>query len=181
MVDAQLHLIISSELCQVRFLSAAVRAVLGELSYPSERISAVELCLVEAVNNVIEHAYREEAGHSVALRIQASAARVEVVVSDAGISMPEESLAHARARQRELAGQESLSLAEVELDSIAEGGYGLGLIIELMDQVTYHRDNGRNFLTMSLQVDLDQAAGESVGAASPPAPEPAVPIPPTSS
>jgi serine/threonine-protein kinase RsbW len=154
--EASIHLAISSELCQVKFLGAAVRAVLGELSYPEERASVIELCLVEAVNNVIEHAYRDEPGRPVGVRITANASHIEVVVSDIGGTMPAGELD--RARHRMAAAEDPATL---ELSEVAEGGYGLGLILQLMDHVAYHHDAtlGRNFLTMSLQLVPAEAAG----------------------
>jgi serine/threonine-protein kinase RsbW len=169
---ARLQLSISSELSQVRFLGAAVRALLAELCCSEERIGAVELCLVEAVNNVIEHAYREEPGHPVGVELLAEGARLTVALADEGTPMPEGTLerareARARQQREELAAAsaapgdgEAADPAEpaLGLEAIAEGGYGLGLILELMEQVTYRRDGGRNILTMTVGLGEDAAA-----------------------
>lgn len=167
-----MQLSIPSELGQVRFLGVSVRALLAELACPAEQLAAVELCLVEAVNNVIEHAYREAPGHAVDVSVTADTEQISLTVSDAGSAMPEGALERAR-EARQLAAREeaeeaeaarrgepspsasisgSTSLAEIELAALAEGGYGLGLITELMDLVTYRREGGRNVLTMTMQL-----------------------------
>ena len=48
----------------------------------------VELCVVEAVNNVIKHAYAEEAWHEVSVTVGLRDDRTEFRVCDRGSTMP---------------------------------------------------------------------------------------------
>lgn len=130
-------------------VSAALRAILTELECPADQITTTELCVVEAINNVIEHAYREQGGHSVALRISAARGLLELAVSDRGAAMPEGTLERAR---RFLQDQQRAPDAALEVADLAEGGYGLSLILQVMDEVSYQRLGDENRLTMSMRV-----------------------------
>ena len=163
MAQARQKLLISSELEQVRFLGAAVRAVLANLRYPEEQAASIELCLIEAVNNVIEHGYRREPQHFVEVALCADAEAIELTVRDSGLAMPEGALERAREKEAvldraaELGGPGGLGETEcpgdaLELDSVAEGGYGLRLITQVMNEVDYRRDGGHNLLTMKMRL-----------------------------
>jgi serine/threonine-protein kinase RsbW len=141
MVPSRVWISIPSSLDAVRLLAAAVRGVLGELGFDAERASTTELCVVEAVNNAIEHAYASEAGHRVDVELTIDGERVDVAVIDDGRSIPAGVL-------------ESASLGDerdvvTERDELPEGGWGLGLIVQLMSGVRYRRADDRNVLTMS--------------------------------
>ena len=157
MAQARQKLSISSELEQVRFLGVAVRAVLANLGYPEEQAASIELCLIEAVNNVIEHGYRREPRHFVEVALCADAEAIELTVRDSGLAMPEGALERAREKEAvldraaELGGLGGLGDA-LELDSVAEGGYGLRLITQVMNEVDYRRDGGHNLLTMKMRL-----------------------------
>lgn len=147
------ELAIPSELAAVRFAGAALRGVLGEAGWTPDQISSVELCLVEAINNAIEHAYQERAGHQVRVAMKLTAAVLELTVVDRGVAMPPEVLGGVRAA---LAAREP---ADAEAPSeLAEGGYGLSLILQLMDEVTYRCEDGENRLAMSLRRPAEAAA-----------------------
>jgi serine/threonine-protein kinase RsbW len=152
MSDGKIQLSIPSELTHVRLIGAAVRSVLSELRCGEDKIAEVELCVVEAINNAIEHAYREERGHTVDLEIVAQGGELEMSVSDAGIAMPAGTLERARA-----AAAARDEAAAMDVPELAEGGYGLGLIQQLMDRVRYVRDGEKNTLTMSLRLVHDSS------------------------
>lgn len=150
------ELAIPSELAAVRFAGAALRGVLGEAGWTPDQISSVELCLVEAINNAIEHAYQERAGHRVWVAMKLTAAALELTVVDRGVAMPPEVLGGVRAA---LAARE---LADAEAPGeLAEGGYGLSLIVQLMDEVTYRCEDGENRLAMSLRRPAAPSAAAS--------------------
>ncbi len=179
-----MQLAIPSELGQVRFLGLAVRSLLVELCYPEDDVASIELCLVEAVNNAIEHAYLEEAGYLVEVAVSAEdgggggggARTLELVVRDRGRSIPEEILARARAEaeaerkgQGELDGShgfdggDALGSLELEVSALAEGGYGLRLIHQVMDEVGYRRDGEHNAMTMKKTIAAALNATKATG------------------
>jgi len=142
-VTRALLLSTESRLENVALVGAAVTGVCDALGLPGEVRAEVELCVVEAVNNAIEHAYRGEAGHVVEVSIAADAARLVIEVSDRGEPMPAGRLEAARA---------ALALPEdpepPSLESLVDGGRGLAILLGAMDEVRYERAGGRNVLTM---------------------------------
>lgn len=48
-----------------------VRAVCGNLGYPDLAMAEIELCVVEAFANAVEHGYSGEPGHEVVVRVSA--------------------------------------------------------------------------------------------------------------
>jgi serine/threonine-protein kinase RsbW len=159
-----MQLSIPSELAQVRYLGLAVRALLAELSCPEEQAASIELCLIEAVNNVIEHAYREEPGHLVEVSVCADAEAIELAVRDDGAVMPDGVIERARAREAELDAAADPSGAPLALEAVAEGGYGLRLITQLMSEVAYRRDGDRNTLTLTMKLGGPQPTARVAGA-----------------
>lgn len=142
-----LQLAIPSELTAVRFAGAALRGVLGEAGWALDQVSSIELCMVEAINNAIEHAYRERSGHQVWVTLALTAGALELTVVDRGVAMPAEVLDKIRA------SVSARDVEEVELGAVselAEGGYGLSLILQIMDEVSYRSDHGENRLAMVL-------------------------------
>lgn len=98
----------------------------------------MELCVVEAMNNAIRHAYRGEAGHRVAVSLALHPDRLEFTVSDSGVPIPAAELAKLR---REASGAETFSS-----DELLENGMGLLIMLEVMDQVDYDSRGGVNTL-----------------------------------
>lgn len=96
----------------------------------------LELCVVEAVTNVIRHAYGGLPAHQMEVTIEVAADRISYQVSDTGKSHP-----HFAQPGSVFDWQTS--------DQVPEGGMGLAIIWELMDEVQYHSENGRNVLTMT--------------------------------
>lgn len=123
---------IDSCLPQVRLLSGALRGVAQEVGISSENMSQLDLIMVEAVNNVIEHAYQMEPGHQVRVRLLYSPLRSELVVSDTGRTMPAE--VHS--------GNHDIQ----DPFALPEGGWGLSLIQAMADSFHYVTDEQGNHL-----------------------------------
>lgn len=135
---------IPSELGAVRLLGAALQSVLRELDCDAELASRVELCVVEGVNNAIEHAYDLQPGHRIEVELAVERDQLHLEIADQGRLMPESAMARARAAA---AGD-----AEPTIDdpmALAEGGYGLRLIVSMMDAVSYRQVDDRNVLAMT--------------------------------
>ena len=76
----------------MRLVGAALPGVLTDLGCGEEQLVTIELCAVEAINNVIEHAYKEQAGHQVRVQLAVRERRLELTVSDDGAAMPDGAL-----------------------------------------------------------------------------------------
>ena len=98
----------------------------------------VELCAVEAVNNVIRHSYHGQAGHPVDVAIQSWPGRLRIDVLDRGSAMPSEELQHELDRDYE----------PTDRNSLPEHGLGIPIINAVMDEVSYGSTKDRNRLSL---------------------------------
>jgi len=145
MTASQISIAIPAELQQVRVAAAALRGVLRAFDCDDDQASLIELAVVEAVNNAIEHAYAGVPDGRVELQLEISHGALHICVTDTGRAMPAEALARARAGLGEAAGEPR------------EGGYGLGLILEVMSDVGYRTEHDLNTLKMSITLNRSPA------------------------
>jgi serine/threonine-protein kinase RsbW len=141
---------IESRLENVRLLRAAVRGLGDEAALSSQSIGSLELCVAEAVDNCIEHAYAGQDGHGIRVRWVQDGSKIAIYVYDEGRSMDP---AH-------LVAQAIPSLLEVDPanpDSLGPRGRGLLFIHRIMSEVSYDREGGYNRLHMLFDPDRSHA------------------------
>jgi len=136
---SSISLSIDSDLDKVSLLARAVRALCEDLLEPDEQ-DAVELSLVEAINNVIKHGYQGERGKDVQVAVGLQADQVVIDIIDHAPPMAPEVLENASA--------DPFAFDETDLAEIPEGGMGLALIRMNMDEVEYVSNNSENRLRM---------------------------------
>ena len=111
-------------------LGAVVGAVLQRVDDIQERdilTYNIELALHETCTNIVEHAYAETGGRiGIALAVEENPRRLVVEVQDTGRSF------------------DMSTLRQPDLDEPQLSGYGLFLVHNLVDQVTYHPAAGHN-------------------------------------
>lgn len=145
MHSGTLTLRIDSCLDHVFMVGLSVRAICAAVPLEESASDAVELCVVEAVNNAIEHAYGGSPGHAVEIELTLDRAVLCIVVRDRGRSMD---WAAACARADAYAA-----------DQLAEGGRGLFIMRSLMDALSYHSAGGCNALRMVKRLQIAEVAG----------------------
>lgn len=138
-----IELAIDSDLSQVSLVAVAVHRVCLHLGLSEKSAGEVELCVAEAVTNAIRHAYRGAPGSRVMVALTAAREHILVDVCDRGTVMP------AQYQQRVMHGANEADVQFPDRKSIPEGGRGLQIIRELMDQVSYSSDGLLNHLTMT--------------------------------
>ena len=134
-----LRLEIDSKLTNTTLVAMAVRGLCSMTTLSPVEINRLELCLVEVVNNAIEHAYDNQAGHPVEVTVEMMKESMTLVVSDQGHVMPRETL--------EIENQ-----PQIDPDSPQSwlcSGRGLHIVKNLMDTVEYSSDQGKNSLRMT--------------------------------
>lgn len=107
----------------------------------------MELCAVEAVTNSIRHAYRNQPGNEVSVTLLIRDNRLEVEVADSGLAM----LATQIARLSE--GSSVLGFDPTDRASLPEGGMGLQIMHEVMDEVSYRSNGQMNLLRLTRVLD----------------------------
>jgi serine/threonine-protein kinase RsbW len=137
MTTPKLWMAIPANIQLVYLPAAALQGILRALACEEGQAALIELCVVEAVNNAIKHAYAQDPSGLVELRLDVRDDTLEIVIADAGRTMPAGLLDRARARLDEPPGE------------CREGGYGLGIILSVMSEVGYRTDGNVNLLTMT--------------------------------
>ncbi|MBX3026121.1 ATP-binding protein [bacterium] len=133
-------LAIASSLDDVFLVGAALHGIAVEAGLDEWRAAQVELAVVEGVNNAIEHAYAGRPDERVEVRVGVSSGRLTIEIADCGIAMAWDDACAAAA-------------ARLSADPLADGGRGLLIIREVMDEVGYRSDAGRNVLRLTKRID----------------------------
>lgn len=114
-----------------------LHAFCNEHQIDESQVGLLELILVEAINNVIEHAYANQAGNDIEVAFNIKDQNIIMHVSDQGTAVP----AHLRDGDKMPDSQQ-----------LPEGGWGLGLINALADDVSFSSDEGMNTVTLTKQL-----------------------------
>ena len=130
-----IRLIIDSKLENVSLVGSAVRGIANTLCIDSTTSYQLELCIVEAVNNDIKHAYHCQAGHSVEIDVLLYPDRLTFKIYNRGESMNPAKIA-------------PFSFDPSNAENLPEGGMGVYILHALMDEVHYKTINGQNVLTL---------------------------------
>jgi len=129
----RVSLCIESLVENVFLVGAVVRGICAHTPLAPDEIADVELCLVEAVNNSIIHAYGSRPGNKVCVDISLDSEAVKFRIRDTGKTM-----------------QDARNMTNPACpDEKSPGGRGLFIIKSLMHQVEYKRNNDENVLTMT--------------------------------
>ena len=137
---------IDSDLGNVSLVAVAVNRICAQLGLDEMSAGQVELCIAEAATNAIRHAYHDEPGHTVAIALTASPNQLHIEVSDSGTPMPAEQ------EHRLVHGTRGWEVPATDRSSLPEGGRGLQIIHDLMDEVSYVRAGNLNRLMMTKQL-----------------------------
>lgn len=129
-----LHLSIDSRLSDVALVGHAVRGVCACSPLSADTYNEMEVCVVEALNNAITHAYRRQHGFRVETAITLHPDRISFEVSDFGTSIVD-------------FAPRTLEFDPEDIGSLPENGMGLFIIETIMDEVNYSSENGRNTLS----------------------------------
>ncbi len=130
-----LKLIIDSNIKDVFLIGLAINKICSEIPLSEIDSYHLEVCVVEACNNAIEHAYDYKPGNDVEVVVKIYLDRIEFKISDCGKSMQGEPVS-------------SLDFDPRDREHLPEGSMGFPIIKSLMDKVDYESRNGKNILTL---------------------------------
>ena len=125
------------------FLSYVCNRLARRGGVPQDVAHRVVSAFVEAFNNAAIHAYRDMPPGQVDVEMEVHEYTLRVKVTDTGRSF------------------EPAHVPEPDLDALPEGGLGLFIIRNFMDDVRYDRVADRNVLTM--EKTFEPSIGESAG------------------
>lgn len=95
----------------------------------------LELILVEALNNVVEHAYEESPDGKILIELEKVDTGTVMKITDTGLAAPGSLMIEGSARPNE--------------NKLPEGGWGLYLIQALADTIEYFRYPDHNILVLT--------------------------------
>jgi anti-sigma regulatory factor (Ser/Thr protein kinase) len=126
---------------ELRRLGARVRAFAEGHALSAGATDALGLALEEVVTNVISYAFDDtgQTRHEIHVRLARDPGAVTVTVTDDGRPFDPTAVEIDRSAS---------SLEEVE-----PGGWGIRLVRQLMNDVRYHRQDGRNYLELVLYTE----------------------------
>lgn len=136
MYERFIKLIIESKIDSVALLSRAIRAICSTVLNDEIMLYNVELCLVEAITNVINHAYHRKPGNFVEVSVTIDDYHVNFQIIDSGDKAPIPP------------PKKELGFNANDLSTWPEYGMGLFLIYQIMDEVTFGEQEGKNILTL---------------------------------
>ena len=132
---------IDSELANTTLVAMAVRGLCAMTTLSPVEVNRVELCVVEIVNNAIEHAYGHEKGHKVEVGVNLLQSSLLLTISDWGEPMDESKL-----------GAKDFPVDPDDPSAWLCSGRGLPIVQSLMDKVEYQSVGNKNSFIMSKQV-----------------------------
>jgi serine/threonine-protein kinase RsbW len=109
--------------------------------------SRVEVAVVEAVNNAVEHAYGSKPGNQVVVDIELGETSVVFRVQDRGQSIPSDKF---RPREEPLFDPDDYS-------TLPERGMGLFIMRQVMDEISYQSTDEGNELRLEKDFSVDTA------------------------
>lgn len=127
----------------VAIVSKGICTMIQSCYDAEELLGAIELSFVEVANNVVEHAYRNEKNHGIEYELELSGGEVALTIIDSGSPMPAENMA------KEIDWD---SLDKDDSASWETSGRGIQIVKDLMDEVSYWSDSGRNYFKMVKRV-----------------------------
>ena len=141
---SSIDLFIDSDLNKVVQIALAIRGLCtGLLS--DDALDAVELSVVEAINNVIEHGYQGRSGQGIRVLVGLHKDQVVIEIVDQAPPM-EAGLLNQPTEDR-------FAFDVTNIADIPEGGMGLALIQMNMDEVKYTSTPGENRLRMVKRIE----------------------------
>lgn len=147
----KIQFVIDSDLANVSLVGMAVNKICSQIPLSDIESCSVELCVVEAVNNSIIHAYGRRGGQSVAVSLVLYSDRLVIEICDEGSPMEQDVLHR----------EDPLYVDPDDIGTIPEGGRGIAIIREIMDSVDYRTEAGRNYLRLMKKTDRREQGRDS--------------------
>lgn len=126
---------ITSDYGNVIEVNQQIREYLAGENLEEHLCNAVEICLTEALNNVIKHSYGGDNTKSIEINIKKDSKFLEIEIVDAG--SPRKNLTI-----------KELDFDPEDIDNLPESGMGLFIIKQLMDELDYNSKEGKNYFIL---------------------------------
>ncbi len=126
---------ILSDYDNVAQVNDAVRDFLSNQGVETYILNAFDICLTEALNNIIKHAYKEENGREIVVKLRKDTKVIEVEIIDEG-------------QPRTKFEIPNLDFDPQDINNLPESGMGLFIMNQLMDELKYENRDGKNYFLL---------------------------------
>ena len=140
----KMTVVVESRLECVPLAGTMVRAFCHASGASDLESEQIEVCIMEAVNNSVVHAYRSEPGHPIEVVAALQDGEFRFEVCDLGKPGNPDMLRRSR--------RHLLDLNPASLDAMPERGRGLAIIESIMDGMEYVTSEGKNRFSMTKRV-----------------------------
>lgn len=130
---------IASDYKEVAPLCKNIRVFCLNLGFNSTECNEIEICLTEALNNIIKHAYKEDFTKEIEVNVFWEDGWAKFELIDKGVSRKEFK-------------KPKLEFDPKDIENLPEGGMGLFIIDQLMNEISYKTENGVNIFTMKKNI-----------------------------
>lgn len=120
---------------EVAEISQQVRGFFEKNKINTKVCDEIEICLTEALNNVIKHSYKGETDKPIEVLVNKKKKILEIEIIDTG-------------EARKSFDKPTLDFDPEDIESLPEGGMGLFIIEEIMNETHYRVVEDRNIYTM---------------------------------
>lgn len=127
----------------VRRMLGTLRTRLATEELSDEDCNTIEIALAEALNNIVEHAYRPDDRGTITLTLSVGPRRLTCELRDLGVAMP--GLAPPDGTAPDVGGPRA---------TLPEGGFGWFLIRALTARLHYRREGAENRLILDFDLDV---------------------------
>lgn len=149
MDQKRITFIIESNMENARLIGMSVNRLCLAASFSTMEAFNIELCVVEAITNSIRHCYGGKGGHEVKVVLTFTQKDIVLDICDMGPPM--------EAHILDKAAIQCPDVDNYDIESLAEGGRGLGIIKEIMGSVVYRSEKGENCLTLKKKLPEKEA------------------------
>lgn len=125
--------VVRNDLDELARLAEWVNTCAEQHAIPEQTAQHLDLCIAEAVTNIMTHGFEDTGEHRIALRLAQQDKDVVLEIEDDGVAFDP-----TKADPPPLA----------TLDSTRIGGWGMRIVRRFSDEVRYRRIDGRNCLTL---------------------------------
>lgn len=133
---------IPSDFESVRLVAICTRAV-SRLVFSDEDSNIIEICVVEALNNCIQHAYKGKLDQIIILELSLEPTDLVIHIHDTGDAMPVDLIEKTDVE---------INFNVHDIDNIPERGFGLKLLKTNMDEIDFKTDKSGNTLVLKKKI-----------------------------
>jgi anti-sigma regulatory factor (Ser/Thr protein kinase) len=127
------QLVLRSELCELARVLPWVEALAGRYAFSEKTSYVINLCLEEAISNVVRHGYKGDARHEIVVEFRSSEGELVFTVEDTA--------PHFRPAESQVTQPASL-------EELTPGGLGIPLMQRFTDRLEWEPLQSGNRLTL---------------------------------